>query len=323
MKKRLLSTVLLLLAVPLAAQTARPAKKPAARKPAAAKTEAKPAPPALPQELTGSLETLPANANWLDIDGLFQKNVKVGDIEVKTPVSGVTTAQDTYDIFAPFDGRVEDMQSDLFQHVTPQTEICRMVSTEMAALLDASTEEDRRQTERRWKSVYQYFPVKPEAAGILTNIYVKPHTRVLRGDRLFTVARKVVMIGRNTEPLYSRLAKGMTAVIQNRRDRDERYKAALADFVVYKSSPLFTRLWLEVPDTKEGIRIGEPYEGELTVGYSSKAMLLPREELLEHGGRRFMLVEIKTGLETKEELEILDRTPVYLAPARKKQDGQN
>lgn len=325
MKKRTLSAVLLLLAVPLAAQTARPAKKPAARK-AAAKAApapaAQPAAPALPEELAGSLQTLPASANWLDIDGLFQKSMKVGDIEVKTPVSGVTTAQDTYDIFAPFDGRVEDMQADLFQRVTPQTEICRMVSTEMAALLDASTEEDRRQTERRWKDVYQYHPVKPESAGVLTNIYVKPHTRVLRGDRLFTVARKVVMIGRNTQPLYSKLAKGMPAVIESRRDRDEKYQAALADFVVFKSSPLFNRLWLEVPDTKEGIRIGEPYEGELTVGYSSKAMLLPRQELLEHGGRRFMLVEIKTGLETEEELEILDRTPVYLAPARKKQDGQ-
>ncbi len=324
MKKRLFSAALLLVAVPLAAQTARPAKKAAPRKPAAkaAPEAAKPAAPALPEELAGSLAALPKEQNWLDIDGLFQKDLKVGDIEVKTPISGVTTAQDTYDIFAPFDGRVEDMQSDLFQRVTPQTEICRMVSTEMAALLDASSEEERRQTERRWKDVYQHHPIKPEAAGILTNIYVQPHTRVLRGDRLFTVARKVVLIGKNTQPLYSKLAKGMPAVIENRRDRDEKYPAVLSDFVVYKSSPLFNRLWLEVPDTKEGIRIGEPYEGELTVGRSSKAMLLPREELLEHGGRRFMLVEIKTGLETGEELEILDRTPVYLAPARRKEDGK-
>ncbi|OGR51866.1 MAG: hypothetical protein A2049_08525 [Elusimicrobia bacterium GWA2_62_23] len=323
MKKRLLSAALLLLAAPLAAQTApRSAKKPAAKARAAA---AKPAPakPAAPAEKQREPAKTPP---WLDLDGLFQKNIKIGDIEVFTPVTGVTTAQDTYDIFAPFEGRVEDMQAELFEYVTPKTIIGRMVSTEMAALLDASTEEDRGQTERRWKDVYQYFKIQPETAGVLTNIYVQPKTRVLRGDRLFTVARKVIMIAKNTEPLYSKLGKGMTAEIEHKRDPDNKYSTVLTDFVTLKGSPLFNRLWLEVTDMKGGIKIGEQFDGTLFVGRSGNAMLLPRSELLEHGGKKFMLTEIKTGLETEEELEILEHTSVYLAPepkARGEKDGKN
>ncbi|MCM2268364.1 MAG: hypothetical protein NDI60_11410 [Elusimicrobiales bacterium] len=311
MKRRILSTVLLL-AVPLAAhaqtKTRAAARQPAAKaRPAPAQKAASAATAAAPAEPADPL-------HWLKLDGLFQKTMKVGKIVVETPVTGITTAQDTYDIFAPFDGRVEELQADLFEYVTPKTVIARMVSTEMAALLDASTEESRKQTERRWQDVYQYFDIKPETAGVLTNIYVQPRTRVLRGDRLFTVARKVVIIAKNTEPLYSKLAKGLTASVEHKRDPGNKYSAVLTDFVALKSSPVFNRLWLEVGDMKGGIKIGEQFDGTLVVGSSSGAKLLPRAELLEHGGRRFLVTEIKTGLETAEELEILESTSLYLAP---------
>ncbi|HAT73005.1 MAG TPA: hypothetical protein DCS63_09345 [Elusimicrobia bacterium] len=257
----------------------------------------------------------PAAANWLPLDNTYPKTIKTGLIEVKTPVTGITTAQDSYDIFAAFDGRVEYIQSDLFDFVTPQTVIARMVSTEMAALLDSSSEEERKQTERRWQDVYKYFDINPAAQGILTGIHITPKTNVLRGDRLFTVAKKVVVVGKNTEPLYSRLGRGMTADVEYARDPDNVFKTVLTDYVPLKGSPLFSRLWLEVADLKGGIKIGEQFNGVLMVGRSDGAMLVPRGDVLESGGRRFLVTEIKTGLETAEEIEILDRTSVYLAPA--------
>ncbi|OGR41627.1 MAG: hypothetical protein A2X35_12160 [Elusimicrobia bacterium GWA2_61_42] len=306
MRKNILSLAALLLAVSAGAQP--PAAPPAAKKTAgpAAKAAA-------------------AAQNWLPLDNTFQKNIKTGDIEVYAPVTGVTTAQDTYDIFAPFEGRVEYMQSDLFAYITPKTVIARMVSTEMAALLDASTEEERKQTERRWQGVYKYYDITPETNGILTNIYVTPKTRVLRGDRLFTVAKKVVMIGKNSEPLYSKLAKGMTAKIEHARDPDAKFATVLSDYIPLKGSPLFNRLWLEVTDLKDGIKIGEQFNGVLFVGSSSDTMLVPRGDVLETGGKRFLVTEIKTGLETAEEIEITGHSSVYLAPqaaAAGDQDGK-
>jgi len=243
-----------------------------------------------------------------------EHTLKIGDIAVYTPVSGISTAQDTYDVFAPFDGRVEEIQTEQFGFVTPKTILARMVSTEMAALLDSSTEDSRKQTERRWQDMYSYTELKPETEGIVTNVYAEPRTKVNKGDRLFTIARKVVIIGKNTEPLYSKLAMGMKAEVAHVRNTDDKFDTELTGFIKLKDAPLFNRLWLEVTDLKDGIKIGEQFKGVLTVGKSSGAMLVPRKHIIESGGKRFLITEITTGLETADETEILGHSSVYLEP---------
>jgi hypothetical protein len=317
MKRKLINAAAaLLLAAPAVAgqkPAAAPQAKPkaAAAEPAAARTPAAaPAAPAAP----------PA---WLTPPPVTPKNIKKGDIEVYTPVTGITTAQSTYEVFAPFDGRVEDMQAELFEYVTPKTLLGRMVSTEMAALLDSATEDERKQTERRWDELYKYFPLSPETPGIITNIYVSPKTKVSKGDRLFTIARKVVIIGRNTEPVYSKIAKGMTAELAYARNPEMKFHTVLADFIPLKNSPTFSRLWLEVTDLKEGIKIGEQFDGRLLVGKSSDTMLVPRGDIVEYGGRRFLVTEILSGLETADEVELLGHTSVFLGqPAQDGKDGK-
>ncbi|MBI4350903.1 MAG: hypothetical protein HY550_05655 [Elusimicrobia bacterium] len=308
MKRNLVKTaalpalLLLCCAAYAAAPSAAPKKagaKAAAQKPEAPEPEARKASP------------------W---DGLAQRNIKTADIAVYTPVTGITTAQDTYDVFAPFDGRIEEIHAELFTFVTQKTVLTRMVSTEMAALLDSSSEESRKQTERRWQDVYSYTELKPETQGVVTNIYIEPRTRVNKGDRLFTVAKKVLVIGKNTEPLYSRLAPGMTAEVEHARNPDEKFGTKLVNFLAVKGSNLVYRLWLEVLDLKNGIKIGEQFDGTLFVGKSSGAMLIPRRSMIEAGGRRFLITEIQTGLETAEEVEILGHSSLYLQPAGPAED---
>lgn len=303
MKRKPLNFALaLLLAAPAlaAGQSASGKTGKAAARPAAEKTAAKPAParPAAKPSI------------W---DAAAQRNIKTGDIEVYTPVTGISTAQETYDIYAPFDGRIEELQGELFGFVTPKSVLVRMVSTEMAALLDSSSEESRQQTERRWKDVYSYTEVKPEEQGVITNIYIEPRTRVNKGDRLFTVAKKVVIIGRNTEPLYSKLAAGMTANVRHART-EAKFQTRLVNFLAVKGARLTNRLWLEVTDLKDGIKIGEQFNGQLFVGRSENAMLVPRAHIVHSGGRRFIITEIQTGLETEDETEILGHSSIYLEP---------
>jgi hypothetical protein len=246
-------------------------------------------------------------------DDSTQHNIKTGDIEVVTPVTGISTAQETYDIFAPFDGRIEELQVELFSFVTPKTVLVRMVSTEMAALLDSTSQESLKQTKRRWQDVYSFTEVKPETQGVVTNIYIAPRTRVNKGERLFTVAKKVVIIGKNTEPLYSKLAPGMEAKLKHART-DTQFDTVLVNFLAVKDTNLINRLWLEVTDLRYGIKIGEQFDGKLVVGRSNNAMLVPRRHIIDTGGRRFLVTEIKTGLETDEETEILGHSSVYLEP---------
>lgn len=266
----------------------------------------------------------PAPAEPAAWEGAAQSAIKTGDITVVTPVTGITTAQETYDVFAPFDGRVEEIHSELFSFATTRTILARMVSTEMAALLDSSPEDSRKQTARRWKDVYEYTEIKPETQGVVTNVYAEPRTKVNKGDRLFTIAKKVVVIGRNTEPLYSALGAGMTAKVSHARTGAE-FDTRLVNFLKLKGSPLYNRLWLEVTDLKDGIKIGEQFDGTLFVGKSEDAMLVPRAHLVSSGGKRFLITEVKTGLETAEETEILGHSSVYLQPpgAVEAKDGKN
>jgi len=267
----------------------------------------------------------PAAQEARPLAGPVQHSIKIGDIAVYTPVTGISTAQDTYDVFSPFDGRVEELQAELFDFVTVKSVMARMVSTEMAALLDSSTPDSRKQTERRWKDIYSYTDISPETQGVITNIYIQPKTTVNKGDRLFTVAKKVFIIGRNTEPLYTALATGMPAEVGHVRNPDDTFQTRLTGFIRLKDSPLLNRVWLEVTDLKEGIKIGEQFNGVLTVGKSSGAMLVPRTHIVNSGGKRFLITEITTGLETAEETEILGHTSVYLEPeypAAEAKDGK-
>lgn len=309
-------SLLLLLAWPVSAGVHKTsgkntaAGKAAAAKPAAAKPVPTKAGPG------NTVETKAGEVKASIWDGIPQHNIRTADIAVYTPVTGITTAQDTYDIFAPFDGRIEELHSDLFSFASQTTILTRMVSTEMAALLDSSSEESRKQTERRWQDVYSYTEIKPEIQGVVTNIYVEPGTRVNKGDRLFTIAKKVVIIGRNTEPLYSRLSGGLTANVEHARDPGAKFETKLVNFLSIKGSRLINRLWLEVTDLKDGIKIGEQFNGILFVGKSANTMLVPRLHILESGGRRFLITEIQTGLETAEETEILGHSSLYLEPFR-------
>lgn len=302
MTRKLINAALALaVAAPLPALAQqRPARKAAA--PSAAEKA-----PARPQAKPGAD---PAFAAWAAAE---QANIRKGTIEVVTPVSGISTAQDTYDVLAPFDGRVEEVQAEMFGYVDKKSVLARLVSTEMAALLDSSSDESRKQTERRWQDVYSYTELKPDTEGVVTNVYVQPRGRIAKGDRLFTVAQKVVVVGRNTEPLHSKLGPGMTAKLRHKRTEIV-FNARLANFIKLKGSDLQNRVWLELTDLRQGIRIGEQFDGTLTVGKSEGTMLVPRRHVINSGGRRFLVTEIMPGLETDEDTEVLGHSSIYLAP---------
>ncbi|HBB66866.1 MAG: hypothetical protein A2X28_08385 [Elusimicrobia bacterium GWA2_56_46] len=246
--------------------------------------------------------------------GEIERTIKKDDLEVVTRVTGLATAQDTYDVYAPFDGRVEDVMVELFDLVGADRTLARMISTDMAALLDSSGEANKKQTEERWQDVYDYYPIKPEFQGIVTNIYAEPRTRISKGDRLFTVAKKVVILGRNTEKLYSGLAPGMTAELAYAKDSEIKLKTRLVNFMPLKGSPYFNRLWLEVSALQSGLRIGGQFDGYLLVGRSENTLLVPRTSLLDRSGRKYLILEVETGLVTETQTEILRPGAHFLEP---------
>ncbi|HBA60586.1 MAG TPA: hypothetical protein DCZ92_07170 [Elusimicrobia bacterium] len=298
MKRKLVNAAALFcLLAPLAYGQAAPGKKQGAIRPAQPRAEAATAAAAGPE---------------LPVLTPTDLEVEIGDIDVRTPVTGITTAQETFDVFSPFDGRIEEVRADIFTYIAAQEVLARMVSTEMAALLDSTPEEGKNQTARRWQDVYKFYDIKSDFEGVVTNVYVEPKSRVYKGDRLFTVAKKVIIVGRNTAKLYTKLGPDMSAEIANIRNPEMKFKAKLTNFLPLKGSRFFNRLWLEVLDLRNGIKIGQQFEGELYVGKNTGTRLVPRRQLVEFGGRKYLLMEVETGLCTEEKTEIIKPGTHYL-----------
>jgi hypothetical protein len=234
-----------------------------------------------------------------------EQMIERGSIEVAVKVTGISTAQDSYDVLSPFDGRIEDVQAELFRLVEPNVTMARLISTEMAALLDSASATNKSQTEKRWKNIYDYYPIKPEFPGIVTNIYAPAGTRVYKGDRLFTVAKKVVVVGKNLERIYSPIAHGITADLVYGKDDSLKLEATLVNFLPLKDNPNFSRLWLEVDGLKHGIRIGEQFNGTLLVGRSDNTLIVPKKTLFRRSGRQYLIMEVETGLISEDKIEIL------------------
>jgi hypothetical protein len=258
-----------------------------------------------------------------------EQKIEKGDIEVFVKVTGISTAQDSYDVFSPFDGRIEDVQVELFGLVGPNDIMARLVSTEMAALLDSSSAGNKSQMEKRWKGEYDYYPIKPEFPGIVTNIYAPARTKVYKGDRLFTVAKKVVVVGKNLDRLYSPLAPGMTAELTYGKDDSLKFEATLLNFLPLKDDPDFSRLWLEADGLQRGIRIGEQFNGRLLVGRSENTLIVPKKTLFKEtppktpslkeappkkADRQYLILEVETGLETEDRIEILKPGMHFIDP---------
>jgi hypothetical protein len=259
--------------------------------------------------------------------------IRRGDMELYAKFSGIATAQDVYDVYSPFDGRVEEVIGELFDFVTPKSVLAKMVSGEMAAMIDYTGQDNRAQMEKRWKGVFKIYDVKPEQTGIISAVHTEPKKTVTNGERLFTVARKILVIGRNTERLYYPPRAGMTARVQYARDSAVKLTARVTGVVPLADEPGFYRLWLEADQIKEKIRIGHQFDGDVFLGGASGVEIAPREAIVEKDGRKYLMTEIETGLMNFEEAEITRRGNAILLPeipavgrqekARERTDGKS
>lgn len=248
-----------------------------------------------------------------------EKTIKTGDIVITAPIKGTPSAYETYDILSPFDGRIDEVMVELFDKVDSKSVLGKMVTKDMAAILDtanAADPESKKDIVKRWKGTFDYHSIKPEDPGIVTNVFIKPGVYVNKGDRLFTVARRMQIIATNTEPIYSEIAPGLKAGMAWMKDDAVAVELTLKNFVPMKNKDRFYRFWLEVDQLRDRIKVGELFSGTLKIGESQNTKLIPKNEVLLYNGKRYVIMEVKTGLISEEEAEILSPTMNYLRPEK-------
>lgn len=234
-----------------------------------------------------------------------ENEMKKTDIIVQTRVSGIATAQNLYEITSPFDGRIEDVMTELFDHVKTKSLLAKMVSTEMAAMIDSTRTSAREEMEERWQDVFNYHEIYPQYEGIVAGVHIKPKQKIYKGDRLFTVARKVVVIGKTLQPIYVEPKPGLTAVLEYSKNTSVKLTVTLKNAIPLKEDEGMYRVWLETTEFKDKIIIGGHFTGNLFVAKSENTLVVPRKAIIESKGIKYMLLEVETGLSTPDEIEII------------------
>jgi hypothetical protein len=177
----------------------------------------------------------------------------------------------------------------------------------MAAMIDHTGSGSRSQMKKRWGDVYQLYDIKPDDPGIIAAIHVKTAKAVVNGERLFTVARKIMIIGKNTEYLYYPPRTGMTASLEYARDKEVKLQAKVTGVVPLADTPGFYRLWLEVEKFDKKISIGHQFNGSILVGKAENVEIVPKDSLVEKNGRKYLMLEVETGLMDIREAELKRR----------------
>ncbi|MCG2724782.1 MAG: hypothetical protein L6420_00770 [Elusimicrobia bacterium] len=242
------------------------------------------------------------------------KKIERGDIEIYIPIEGITTAQDTFDVLAPFDGRIEEIMAELFDLVDEKKILAKVGSSEMAAILDSNTAMSKGQMKRRWGDVFKLYDVKTKYRGIITNVYAKAKDTVNKGDRLFSIAKKVVIIGKNTKPAYCPLKKDLSATMKYFKDPSFKLETSLSKFIPLQPNSFYYRLWLDTGELKNKTKIGERFTGYLFVGRTEDARIVPTNALINIQNKKYLILEMKTGLATPESTELLGPGNQYIIP---------
>lgn len=268
--------------------------------------------------------SLSAQINTFDISQIKSRTIVVsednitkvekGDLEIYIPIEGITSAQDTFDVVAPFDGRLEEVIVELFDLVDRKEILARMVSSEMAAMLDSSAGMSKKQMKRRWGQVFKLYDVKAMNKGIVTHVYVKSKDVINKGDRLFTIARKVILVGKNTKPVYCPLKNGLPATMKSLKDSSFKLKPVLTKFLPLQPNSFYYRLWLDTGKLRNKTKIGARFSGYLFVGRTEDARIVPTNALINIQNRKYLIIEVETGLVTPESTELLKSGNHYIIP---------
>ena len=149
---------------------------------------------------------------------------------------------------------------------------------------------------------------------MVTHVYVQSKDLVKKGDRLFTVARKVILIGKNIKPIYSPLHTSLPATMRYVKDTSFKLKSILTKFIPLQPNSFYYRLWLDTGKLKNKTKIGERFTGYLFVGRTEDAKIVPTNSLINIQNKKYLLIEVETGLMTPESTEILSSGNHYIIP---------
>ncbi|MCX7641928.1 MAG: hypothetical protein N2Z20_04770 [Elusimicrobiales bacterium] len=242
------------------------------------------------------------------LSSLEEKEITNKEIKVNIEFSGITHPYDEYDIRAEFDGNVMFVYASNFDIVKKSDILLRLVTGEVAALLKTAKDpQEKKDILKRWKNMFRYSDIKTPTDGIITKIHVDKDSFVKKGDKLITIARKMRVIAKNTKPLNMTPVNGLDAIVETQTQK--KYRAVLNNFIQEGEGKW--RFFLDFEKITD-VKVGEKVTGVVIVANKTATRVIPNSDVLEYGGKKYILIEFEPGIISENETEIISFKYNYL-----------
>ncbi|MEA3306899.1 MAG: hypothetical protein U9Q34_03840, partial [Elusimicrobiota bacterium] len=118
------------------------------------------------------------------------------------------------------------------------------------------------------------------------------------------------------KPIYSPLKNGLPATMRYSKNKSFKLKSVLTKFLPLQPNSFYYRLWLDTGKLRNKTKIGERFKGYLFVGRTEDARIVPTKSLINIQNKKYLIIEVETGLITPKSTELIRSGNHYIIPKR-------
>jgi len=241
-----------------------------------------------------------------------------GPIKAQIPSTGSVMPRNRLEIKPPLSGRIDDVLVAEGQTVKKGKILAYMSSSDRAALLDAAR--SKGETEyKKWEDVYKPAPIVAPLDGFIIQKNIEPGQTVTAMDAVLVMADKLIVKAQVDETDIGRIKIGQPVNIELDAYQGSIIKGKV-ELIAYESKIINNVTIYEVDIVPDSVpsyfRSGMSTSVNFILEEKGDALLLPLNAVkkinnlsyvfqAERGGSAAKSVQIKTGLENTQHIEIV------------------
>jgi hypothetical protein len=221
-----------------------------------------------------------------------------GPLTVHVKTNGTVRAEDVFRIRSTIEGRIERVRAKELRWAGPRDELGRMLTLELAAMMDARATTPSQTLEERWKRVYRPTKLFCPKRCFVTKVFAREGKVVKPNALLIEAAGKLRLVGRVRPGDAQWIREGQLVKYWPKSDPKKRIQGRVEKFVLdvqgetVEPGGTFTILL----DPGHYLDPGTEWEGEITIVAKKNVLRVPTEALLHHKGEVFLPVRVSTGV---------------------------
>ncbi|PCI40104.1 MAG: hypothetical protein COB53_01875 [Elusimicrobia bacterium] len=225
-------------------------------------------------------------------------DVSRGPLTVRIKTQGTVRAEDIFRIRSSIEGRIEKISIKPDTWATSKTELGRMLTTELAAMLDSRSTTPSKTMEARWQRIFKPTAIRCPKLCYIMKVFAQEGKVVKPNALLMEAAHKLRIVGRVRPGDSKWVKKGQLVRYWPLNDPKNKVQGRIESFILdtqgetVEPGGTFTILL----SPRHFLPPNTEWEGEITIVAKKNVLRVPTDALLYHKGEIFLPVRVSTGV---------------------------